>query len=100
VNTDAYEIVALILQIAQANNVTVPGGHQYNVPSGNITGPTLLTQPGPVTSYSTAAIIGADDFNDDETTMKDLFDIIVQITREVTPTCMFPIVGLYIYLIY
>jgi hypothetical protein len=98
VNTDAYQIVALILQIAQAHNVTVPGGHQYNVPSENITSPTLPAQLPPQISYSTAAITGADDFNDGETTIKDLFDITVQITREVTPTCMFPIVGSYIYL--
>jgi hypothetical protein len=98
VNTDVYGIVALILQIAQAHNVTVPGGHQYNVPSGNITGPTLPTQLGPATSYSTTAIIGADDFSDDETTIKDRFDIIVRVTRELTPTCMFSIFGSYIYL--
>jgi hypothetical protein len=92
VNIDLYQTVALILQIAQAHNVTVPGGHQYNVPSGNITSPTSSTQFGPAISYSTEAIMGADNFNDDETTIKDLFDIIVQTTREVSPTCMFLIV--------
>ena len=97
-NTDIYQTVAVILQTAQAHNVTVPGGAKYNVPSGNITADlTMPTQPGAgprsnLTSYSTAAIVGADDYKDSQVTIKDLFDIIVQNTREVTPTCMFPTV--------
>ena len=98
VNGYIYQFVALILQIAQANNVTVPGGGTYNVPSVNITDPTGPVDPGttPVsnlTSYTTAAVIGADDFGNGKTTINDVFDMIVQVTRNVTPTCMFLTVG-------
>ena len=98
VNTYVYEFVAVVLQSAQAHNVTVPGGDKYNVPSENIADPTPPTvlRSGPVlnlTDYSTAAIIGTDGFRDNQTTIKDIFGVIVQITREVTPTCTFAIVG-------
>ena len=94
-----YQIVALVLQASQAHNVTINGGHKYNIPSGNITinpSPFGATSAPNLTSYSTAAISGADDFNDDNTTIRDLFDIIVNTTREVTPTCKFPIVHSYL----
>ena len=96
-NTYVYQTVALVLQIAQAHNVTVSGCHKYNVPSGNITDLSSSTQPSAssLTSYSLAAITGADDFRDNRTTIKDLFDTIVYNTRKITPTCTFPIVGLY-----
>lgn len=95
-NTYIYQTVAIVLQISQAHNITVPGGHTYNIPSGNIT----LTPPntGPasnLTSYSIAAITGADDFTDNQTTIKDIFDTLVQDTRELTPSCMFPVVDSY-----
>jgi len=98
VNGYIYQFVALVLQTAQANNVTVPGGDTYNFPSVNITDPTEGVDPGttPVsnlTSYTTAAIIGADDFSNGKTTINDVFDMIVQVTRNVTPTCMFLTVG-------
>ena len=89
-NTDVYGFVALILQAAQALNITAPGGHKYNVPSGNITvdltGPTTST----LVSYTEAAISGADDFVDGGVTIKDVFDEIVTVTRTITPTCKFP----------
>ena len=96
-NTYVYQIVALILQIAQAHNLAVPGCQKYNVPSGNITDPSSSTQPSAsnLTSYSLAAIARADDFRDNQSTIKDLFDSIVYNTRNITPTCMFPIVGSY-----
>ena len=85
VNTDVYAFVALVLQASQALNITLPGGQKYNVPSGNISiGDTI---PLTLVSYSQAAISGADDFADGGVTAKDLFDVIVNNTREVTPTC-------------
>ena len=96
-NTYVYQTAVLILQIAQAHNVTVPGGHKYNVPPKNTTnsGPSTPPSASNLTSYSIAAIVGADDFRDNKTTIKDLFDTIVGNTRNITPTCMFPVVGSY-----
>ena len=83
-----YGYVALVLQASQAHNITVPGCHKYNVPTGNITiDDTLETSSPNRTSYTTEAIAGADDINDGSATIRDVFDGIVEITREVTPTC-------------
>ena len=83
-----YEFVGLVLQASQAHNVTAPGGRKYNVPSENIViDDTVATFRPNVTSYSQVAIAGADDFNDGNTTIGDIFDIIVENTREVTPAC-------------
>ena len=91
VNSVIYEFVAFVLQSAQAHNITIDGGAKYNVPSGKITIDEIeIPSPLNVTSYTTAAVIGADDFNDDNTTTKDLFDIIVNTTRQVTPARAFP----------
>jgi hypothetical protein len=89
VNGDVYTYVALVLQAAQALNITVPEGKKYNVPSGNFTfGYTGNTSSlASLTSYTEVAISGADDFSDDGVTIKDVFDLIVSNTREVTPTC-------------
>lgn len=97
-NSYIYQLVAVVLQTAQAHNITVPGGDKYNVPSVNITDPTGPVDPGTVpasnlASYTTEAISGADDFRDGKTTVKDIFDIMVQTTRKVTSTCMSLIVG-------
>ena len=99
-NSDIYTFVASILQIAQAHNVTVDGSARYNVPSGTIDASSLSDAPSPnLTSYTEAAIVGADDFNDGSTTITDVFDIIVNITRQATPTCEFPIVRLYLFVL-
>ena len=83
-----YEFVGLALQASQAHNSTVPGGRKYNIPSENITiDDTVSATSQGMTSYSLAAISGADDVNDGNTTIKDIFDAIVETTREVTPTC-------------
>ena len=95
-NNELYPTVVNILQIAQAHDVTVPGGRQYNVPSDDVPDPILQGFNSPessLTLYSQVAIAGADDFWDDNTTIKDIFDIIVETTREVTPTCEFPIIN-------
>ena len=91
VNGYIYQFVAFVLQAAQTHNITIDGGAKYNVPSGKITIDEIeIPSPLNDTSYTTAAVIGADDFNDENTTVKDLFDLIVNTTRQVTPTRAFP----------
>lgn len=80
--------MALVLQASQAHNITIEGGAKYNLPSGNIPTDGMGNAPPPgLTSYTSTAIIGADDFNDDSTTLNQVFDIIVNTTRYVSPTC-------------
>lgn len=88
-NTDVYEFVALALQAAQLLNITPPVWQKYNVPSGNNTISTLGNPPPTLTSYSQVAIAGADSFFDAGVTIKDVFDVIVSNTRDITPTCEF-----------
>ena len=97
-NGDIYQVVCLILQAAEAHNITVGGGSKYNVPSGDFTTnlPNVPATSQNLTSYALAAIAGADNFNDDNVIARDVFDIIVDVTREVTPTCEFPIVRPYL----
>jgi len=89
VNRDVYQIVALVLQAADTYNAThtIEGGRKYNVPSENITIDDPPSDQTSLTPYSQAAIAGADDFSDDDTTVEDLFDDIVGVTRKVSPTC-------------
>ena len=96
VNNEVYPVVVSLLQLAQAHNVAVPGGRHYNLPSQNITHtiPQDAIYPPGLTSYSDVAISGADDFGDSQTTIKDIFDIIIKTTREVTQTCEFPVINL------
>jgi len=90
VNGETYDWVVFILQTAQAHNITIDGSGKYNVPSEKITiDVSVFESSQNLTSYATAAISGADDFNDDNTTIKDMFDMVVNNTREVTPTCEF-----------
>ena len=89
-NGPVYNFVALILQASQAHNIKIGGGRKYNVPSEEITIDKLAFGPSQgLKSYVMGAIPGADDFNDDNTTVKEVFDIIVNTTREVTSTCKF-----------
>ena len=91
VNGFLYEYVALVLQASQAYNVTIPGCRKYNVPSGKITIDETAVTPTPNrTTYSEAAITGADDLNDANVTIRDVFDIFVENTREISPTCGSP----------
>ena len=86
VNDDIYRFVGFILQTAQAHNITIDGGARYNVPPGEFT----ISSDAPssnLTSYTAVAIGGADDFSDGDVTIKDVFDVIVNNTREVTATC-------------
>ncbi|KAF9644641.1 hypothetical protein BDM02DRAFT_3121546, partial [Thelephora ganbajun] len=91
VNSYLYQSVAFALQASQVHNVTIDGGAKHNIPSGEFTIDKSLSETGAtssqnLTSYTIAAIVGADGFNDNNTTIRDVFDIIVNITREVTPT--------------
>lgn len=96
-NTLVYKFVAFVLQASKAHNVTVDGGAKYSVPSEEVAiddpafEAILNGDPSSrnLTSHALAAISGADNFNDDETTITDVFDLIVNNTREVTPTCKF-----------
>jgi hypothetical protein len=88
VNGFLYAYVALVLQASQTYNVTTPGGHKYNIPSGNITiDNTVATFYPKMTSYTQIAITGADDYSDSDTTVNDIFNLIVKNTREISPTC-------------
>ena len=95
-NNEVYQLIGLILQTAAAHNVTLDGDAKFNVPSEKF----ALDEsrlggngaaPGALTSYSSAAIAGADNFNDASATISDVFDIIVENTRQVTPTCEFSV---------
>jgi hypothetical protein len=96
VNSYIYQVVGSALQAAHVHNLSVPCGDKYNTPSGNLT-VDLPTSIGPssatgLTSYTTAAIAGADNFVDGDVTIKDVFDVIVNTTRCVTPTCVFSVI--------
>jgi hypothetical protein len=88
VNGYLYQYVALALQTSQAHSIKIAGGRKYNVPSGNIAlEDPFEGEPHPnVTTYSEYAISGAD-FSDGSATVKEVFDIVVKTTREITPTC-------------
>jgi hypothetical protein len=103
VNGDVYQLVGTILQAAEAYNITLGGGIKYNVPSRNFT-INIPSQTGTVTSqnltsYTQVAIVGADDLDDGNVTVKDVFDVIVDTTREVTPTCELPIVRSHLFIL-
>jgi len=97
VNQQVYQIVAIVLQLALDHNVTLSGGAKYSVPSGDFSfDKTLLSTIGAaplqnLTSYALAAISGADNFNDDSVTIKNVFDVVVSNTRQVTASCEFPV---------
>lgn len=89
-NGYVYQFVAFVLQASQARGIAIEGGAKYNVPSGNVTVTETGNPPSSdLTSYTMDATIGADDFNDDNVTIAGLFDIVVDFTRQVTPTCAF-----------
>ena len=87
-NTEIYAFVGLVLQLSQALGVTIPRSQKYNVPTGNLS-LDLGDSTSTVSTYSGEAISGADDFVDGGVTAKDIFDIIVSNTRDITPTCRF-----------
>jgi len=106
VNGFIYRFAGFVLQTSQARNITIDGIHNYIVPSGDFTiSESLLREigalPSPnLTSYTQSAISGADNFNDGDATIRDVFDMIVNNTREVTPTCKSRTVFAHIYSFY
>ena len=86
--------MAFLLQTAKAHNIPVG---QYNIPSEPIVLHEPPAAPPNLTSYTGAAIPGADNFNDDKVTIKDVFGVIVDNTRNETPTCESPIVCSYLF---
>ena len=88
-NDVTYNFVASILQTSQAHNVTIDGGDKYNIPSEEVTIDESIFAPQSLISHALEAISGADNFNDDNTTIREVFDSLVNNTREVTPTCEF-----------
>ena len=97
-NGDVYDLIGTIHTIAQAHNVTLDSGPKISLPPREFNIDKALMKrlsaraPGALTSYSSAAIAGADNFNDGSATVSDVFDQIVANTREITPTCEFPVV--------
>jgi len=88
-NNDVYPLIALIHQTAQAHNITLKTGLKINVPSEKVTFDKRRLEkraPGALTSYSQAAIAGADNTHDGSATVSDVFDTIVANTRQITPT--------------
>jgi len=88
-NNDVAPLIALIHQTAQAHNVTLKTGLKINVPSGKVSfdrSRLAKRAPGALTSYSSAAIAGADNFNDGSASVSNVFDTIVANTRQITPT--------------
>ena len=90
-NGHIYQFVGLILQTAEAYNIIVGGGSKYSVPSGNLSFPSVPATQN-LTSYALSAIAGADDLDGDSVTVRDVFSTIVDITREITLTCEFPVI--------
>ena len=96
-NEEAFPLLLLIFQAAQTLNI--PYNETYQVPSETVNLGASLFKLGAgesgnntaqnLTSYVSAAIMGADDFVDVENhvVMKDIFDEMVDITQTVTPTC-------------
>ena len=96
-NDQAFNLLVLIFQAAQALNI--PYNETYQVPSETLNLTTSLFNLGTgesgnnpaqnLTSHTREAITGADNFFDTEdyVVMKDVLDEIVDITRTVTPTC-------------
>ena len=97
VNEEAFPLLVLIFQAAQALNISY--NETYQVPSETMNPGTSLFELGTdesgnnsaqnLTSYGHEAIMGADDFVDVENhvVVKDIFDEIVNITKTVTPAC-------------
>ena len=100
VNGFLYEFVGLVLQASSAHNVTAPGGRKYNVPSEKIIIDNTVAEFYPdMTSYTQLAIAGSDDFNDYNTTIRDIFDFLVENTREVSTACKLYTVPSYMFVL-
>ena len=83
-----------LFQVAQAHSVSLSNdkGIVYHVPSETVEFDAYLmwpgsAPPGTLRSFAFDAIIGADNTDDTAVTMKDVFDVIVNTTRKVSPSC-------------
>lgn len=92
-NRALYPLVARLFQAAQAHNIPLSDDKDivYHVPSGTVDFDASLMQswppPGTLRSFAFDAIVGADNNNDDTVTMKDVFDVIINTTKTVSPSC-------------
>jgi len=92
-NETLYPFIAGIFQFAQAHNVSLSDDKSvvYHLPSQAIEfDPSLMWDgppPGSLRSFAFDAIIGADSRDDEGVTMKDVFDVIVNTTQNITPSC-------------
>ena len=93
-----YQFVGFILQTAQAHNIMIDGCPKYNAPSGEFTISSEVPSPN-LTAYTATAITGADDFSDGDVTIRDVFDVVVNNTREVTSACEFFAIRLYLFVL-
>lgn len=86
--------MASLFQVAKAHNISLSEDKSivYQVPSEKVEfDPSLMLpsdfHPGTLKSFAFDAIIGADNNHDAAVTMKDVFDVIVDSTRTVSPSC-------------
>ena len=86
----------------EAHNIAVCEGSQYTVPSGNFTFnfPSVPATSENLNPYLQAAICGAGNSNHDNVMVRDVLDTIVNIIREITPTCKFPIVRSHLFVLF
>jgi hypothetical protein len=87
-NDEAYHLLILIFQAANALNIQIGGN--YQIPSGTVQADTPATSSAQtLTSHTFDGVIGADDFfdTDNHVVMKDVLDEIIDVTRNVSPTC-------------
>lgn len=93
-NEALYPLVINLFQVAQAHNVPLSDDKSivYHVPSETVEfDPYLmwpgLYPPGTLRSFVFDAVVGADNTNDTWVTMRDVFDVLVDTTRNISPTC-------------
>lgn len=96
-NEEAFHLLVLIFQTAQALDIPYSDTKTYHIPSETVNAPMPESGTGShdpnqaqnLTDQAFRAVIGADNFVDieDHVTMKDVLDEMVDITRTVTPTC-------------
>lgn len=89
-NEALYPLVTGLFQAAQAHNISVSDDKSviYHVPSDTIEfDPSLMWAGSPLGSFAFDAIIGADNNNDAGVTVKNVFDVVVNTIRTISPWC-------------
>jgi len=93
VNGALYPLLANLFQVAQKKEIPVSDDANiaYHIPSETVQFNASLMWAGPpsgtLKSFAFDAIIGADNHNDTGVKMKDVFDVIVNTTRTISPSC-------------